>query len=244
MAEAAGVQQQPEHGEFIEQLALHQQLQIHRQVGRLHQRRVVVQQPQPIAREQQPPVGVVVGIEALLQAAVRRAAASLLAELAAALVELIGRDAPYDQGNGALKGSVGDRELGLAVIPAAAGLQVRPAQHFAQEARGGMQARRALGCPLTQIPVFLPDLLEPHPGRIDPFPQPLALGQAVVGLLLQGCVQASHLLQQRPRQQAALQLDRLEADGGGGAGHGSKGGRRRRGRLLEAGWDCLRSDQG
>ena len=37
MAEAAGVQQQPEHGELIEQLALHQQLQIHRQVGRFHQ---------------------------------------------------------------------------------------------------------------------------------------------------------------------------------------------------------------
>ena len=37
MAEAAGVQQQPEHGEFIKQLAFHQQLQIHRQVGRLHQ---------------------------------------------------------------------------------------------------------------------------------------------------------------------------------------------------------------
>jgi hypothetical protein len=37
MAEAAGVQQQPEHGEFIEQLALHQQLQIHLQVGQLHQ---------------------------------------------------------------------------------------------------------------------------------------------------------------------------------------------------------------
>jgi len=52
MAEAAGMQQQPEHGELIEQLAFHQQFQIHRQVGRFHQRGVVVQQPQPIAGEQ------------------------------------------------------------------------------------------------------------------------------------------------------------------------------------------------
>jgi hypothetical protein len=37
MAEAAGVQEEPERGELIEQLALHQQLQIHLQVGRLHQ---------------------------------------------------------------------------------------------------------------------------------------------------------------------------------------------------------------
>jgi hypothetical protein len=36
MAEAAGVQQQPKHGELIEQLAFHQQLKIHRQEGRLH----------------------------------------------------------------------------------------------------------------------------------------------------------------------------------------------------------------
>jgi len=55
MAEAAGMQQQPEHGELIKQLAFHQQLQIHRQIGRFHQRGVVVLQPQPIAGEQQPP---------------------------------------------------------------------------------------------------------------------------------------------------------------------------------------------
>lgn len=57
-----------------------------------------------------------------------------------------------------------------------------------------------------------------------PLPQPLALGQAVVGLLLHRGLQAGHLLQQGPRQQAAFELDRLEAEGGGGAGHGSKGG--------------------
>jgi hypothetical protein len=51
MAQAAGVQQQPEHGELIEQLALHQQLQIRLQVGRLHQGWVVVQQAQAIAAE-------------------------------------------------------------------------------------------------------------------------------------------------------------------------------------------------
>jgi hypothetical protein len=85
MAEAAGMQQQPEHGELIKQLAFHQQLQIHRQIGRFHQRGVVVLQPQPIAGEQQPPLGVVIGIEAFLQAAVGGAPAPFLTELAAAL---------------------------------------------------------------------------------------------------------------------------------------------------------------
>ena len=186
-------------------------------------------QPQPIAGEQQTPVGVVIGIEAFLQAAVGGATATLLAELAAALIELISRDAPHDQGHGALKRPVGDREMGVAVLPAVAGLQIRPAKHLAQDAHGGMQTGRALCRPLAQISVFLPDLLEPHPGCIDAFPQPFALAQAVVGLLLQGGLQAGHLLQQRPRQEAALELDRLEADGGGGAGHGSEGGRRRSG---------------
>ncbi|MEB3318973.1 MAG: hypothetical protein VKO39_12660 [Cyanobacteriota bacterium] len=61
-------------------------------------------------------------IEALLQAAVGRAASALLAEGAAVLVELIGRDAAHDQGNGSLpatglslrlsEGPVGDREGG------------------------------------------------------------------------------------------------------------------------------------
>ena len=217
-------EQQPEHGELIEQLTLHQQLKIHRQVGRFHQRGIVVLQPQPIAADQQPPVGVVVGIEAFLQAAVGGAAPTLLAELATALVELIGRDAPQDQGHGALKRPVGDRKVGVAVLPAAAGLKIRPAQHLAQDSHGGMQAGGTLRRPLTQILVFLPDLFQPHPGRVDPFPQPFALAQAVVGLLLQGGLQAGHLLQQRGRQQAALELDRLEADGGGGAGHGAETG--------------------
>ncbi|MFN9871936.1 MAG: hypothetical protein ACK55E_10950 [Cyanobacteriota bacterium] len=206
-----------------------------------------MQQPQPIAREQQPPVGVVVGIEAFLQTAVGRAAPALLAELAAALVELIGCDAAHDQGHagatrccwgtaGGVIGAVasgvfrlqerpvGDWKNSVAVLPAAAGLQIRPAEYLAQEALAAVQSGRALRRPLAQIPVFLPDLLEAHPGRVDPFPQPFPLGQAVVGLLLHRSLQAGHLLQQRPRQQAALELDRLKTDGGSGAGHGSKSG--------------------
>jgi hypothetical protein len=58
-----------------------------------------VQQPQPIAAEQQAPVGAVIGIEAFLQAAVGRAAPALLAEGAAAFVELVGGDAAQDQGH-------------------------------------------------------------------------------------------------------------------------------------------------
>ena len=57
-----------------------------------------------------------------------------------------------------------------------------------------------------------------------PLPQPFPLGQAVVGLLLHRSLQAGHLLQQGPRQEAALELDRLEAVGGGGAGHGAETG--------------------
>jgi len=55
-------------------------------------------------------------------------------ELAAALIELIGRDASHDQGHSTLKRPVGDREEGVAVLPAAAGLQIRPAHDLAQDA--------------------------------------------------------------------------------------------------------------
>lgn len=152
----------------------------------------------------------------------RRAPPTLLAELAVALVELIRCDAPQNQGHRTLKRPMRGREVGVAVLPAVAGLQVRPTQHLAQDPHGGIQARRALRRPLPQILVFLPALLEPHPGRVDPLPQPLALGQVVVGLLLHLGLQAGHLLQQRARQEAALELDRLEADGGSGAGHEAK----------------------
>jgi hypothetical protein len=82
-----------------------------------------VQQPQPIAAEQQAPVGAVVGIEALLQAAVGRAAPALLAEGTAALVELVGGKPPQDQGNSALECPVGDRVVRIAVLPTAAGVE-------------------------------------------------------------------------------------------------------------------------
>ena len=81
------MQQQPHHRKFIEGIAFDQRLQVHRQVGRLHQREVVVQQPQPAAANQQPPIGIVIGIEAFLQAAVGGALAPLLAELGQALIE-------------------------------------------------------------------------------------------------------------------------------------------------------------
>ena len=247
MAQAAGVQQQPEHGELIEQLALHQQLQIRLQVGRLHQRGAGVQQPQAITAEQQAPVGAVIGIEAFLQTAVGGAAPPLLAEGGAAPVELVGGDSSQDQGHrglaGALagcgvslrlrEGPVADRVEGVAVLPAIAGLQVGPTEHLPQQSLGEMQAGGALGRPLAKILVLLPDLLQPNPGRIDPLAQPLPLRQAVVGFFLHRRLQARHLLQQRRRQQAALELDRLNADGGGGAGHGW---RRDAGRVLDAGW--------
>ena len=76
--------------------------------------------------------------------------------------------------------------------------------------------------PIPQILVFLPDFFQPHPGRVDSFPQTFPLRQAVVGLLLHRGLQAGHLLQQGTGKQAALELDRLEADGGGGAGHGAE----------------------
>jgi len=62
------MEQQPHQREFIEQATFEDLIQRYRHVGRFHQGRVVVQQPQAGAIAEHPPVGTVVGIEALLQA--------------------------------------------------------------------------------------------------------------------------------------------------------------------------------
>ena len=84
-----GVEQQPEHREFGVQLAFDQELKIGRQIGGLHQRGVVMQQPKPIAAEQHTPLRIVVGIKAFLQAAMGRSLPSLLAELGTAAIEIV-----------------------------------------------------------------------------------------------------------------------------------------------------------
>ena len=95
--EAARVQQQPHHREFIKQRAVKNLIQRDGHIGRLHQCGVVVHQPQAGAVAEQTPVGAVVGIEALLQAAVGRTAAAVLPELPMPLIQLVVAEAGEHQ---------------------------------------------------------------------------------------------------------------------------------------------------
>lgn len=83
------MQQQPHHRKLVKQPTVKDLVQSHGHVGRLHQGRVVMQQPQAGAVAEQTPVGAIVGIEALLQAAVGRTTAPVLAELPVPLIQFV-----------------------------------------------------------------------------------------------------------------------------------------------------------
>ena len=131
--QATGLEQQPQDGELIEQPAVEELIQGDRHIGRLHQGRVVVQQPDRGAITEHAPVGRVVRIEAFLQAAMGGPAPVVLPKLFVALIQLFTRQTGEHQRYRAPEGAVIDRETRLADLAWITGLQIPPAEHLLQQ---------------------------------------------------------------------------------------------------------------